>query len=187
MTEPRRGIFQFKDWLQLLLSMAAVVTLVTSIIGYLFLTWTDWKDVPERIANLEDAQARLIAQMNINTPEALSFLGTGIVPFNKVESGKTIQITYTLRKNIDCRSEVYVRFFDHSNNTVAASYTYKIPAVRTPVSRVYSNFTTNVKIPDDLPSGIYSYYPEIVPLDCGIYPPVVPPMSEAFEVVNPKD
>lgn len=184
MTEPRGGIFRLKDWLQLLLTMAAVVSLVISVIGYVFLTWTDWKDVPERISSLEDAQARLIAQMNINTPEALSFLGTGIVPFNRVNQGGSIQVTYTLRKNIDCRSDVYVRFFDHETNTIAQSYTYQIPSVRSPVTRTFGNFTINVKVPDDLPPGIYSYYPELVFNDCGIYGPVIPPMSEAFEVVE---
>ena len=164
--------------------MAAVVSLVISVIGYLVLTWTDWKDVPDRIANLETAQARLIAQMNVNTPEALSFQGTGVVPFNRVEQGGVVQVTYVLRSNIDCRREVHVRFFNHESNTIASSFSYVVPAVRVPVSRGFTDFTIPVRIPENLPPGVYSYFPEIIPIDCGIYPPVLPPMSEAFEVVE---
>lgn len=182
MTEPRPKTFRFKDWLQLMMLMAGVMTLVSGIIGWSFLRWSEWRDVPERLGNLEVQQQAIMNQIGASRPAVIHFSGGGIVAQATTAPGGSIAVTYVLRRTIDCATEIHVRFFDHSRNIIAGAYSYTIPAIRSPVSSDYSSFTVPVRIPDNLPAGTYSYFPEIVPQNCGVYGPIVAPMSETFTV-----
>lgn len=180
MTSPTRGAFTLRDWLQLLLAMAGVVSVVGTALGWVFVTATAWKDVPERLRALE---SRIAALPGAALPEVVEFRGSGIVSASSVKAGGRITITYVLRRSIDCATDIRVRFFDHGAN-VLSSVTYVIPAVRSPVSSSFLAFPIQVAIPRELPAGLYSYFPEILPQSCGVYGPMMPPMSEAFEVTE---
>lgn len=179
MTEPKRGTFALKDWLQLLSAMFVVTSAVFGLVAWIFSTWTDWRDVPERLVNVE----ALLAQIGNGRPQVIAFLGGGIVAQGEVVQGAGITITYVLRRTIDCPTSVHVRFFDHTTNTVASSYSYTTQAVRSPVSPDFAPFAVRVTIPRDLPPGVYSYLPEILPENCGVYTAQVPPMSDPFTVL----
>ncbi|MEM9524587.1 MAG: hypothetical protein AAF982_11500 [Pseudomonadota bacterium] len=51
------------------------------------------------------------------------------------------------------------------------------------VAAEYGGFAVQMRIPRDLPPGVYSYFPEIIPLECGVHRPRVPPMFDPFAVI----
>ena len=181
MTEPAPQTFKLRDWLQLLTLIAGVVGVVVTALGWAFLQWSEWKDVPERMARVEQR----LASIGSDTPEVILFKGAGQVAQKAVRPGDAITVVYVLRRTIDCQTEVRVRFYSYQTNLIPPSLTYSVPAVRAPVSEDYTAFAVQVSIPKHTPPGTYSYFPEIVPRDCGVYGAVVPPMSEPFEVVAP--
>lgn len=178
MTEPRR-IFALRDWLQLLGAMAGVTGVVITALGWAFIQWTEWRDVPERLFAME---ARLASFPGAQSPELLEFRGRGIIASPSVRAGGRIAVTYVLRRSIDCPTVIRVQFYDFGNNTLVGAG--DVPAIRSPVSQNFSAFTVRVAIPADLPPGRYSYFPEIVPQNCGVYGAVTPPMSDIFEVTE---
>lgn len=178
MTEPRTT-FVLKDWLQLLVAMATVTTLATTFVAWAFTQWSDWRDVPERMIAME---ARLATLPGAVAPQLVEFLGRGVVPHAKVAAGQRVAITYVLRRTVSCETTVRVRFFDFSTNTVLPGY--EVTAIKSAVANTFSDFTVSVLIPKDLPPGLYSYFPEFIPLECGVYGAIVPPMSDPFVVTQ---
>lgn len=182
MTQPKKGTFTFRDWIQLLVAMGAMFSMVLTAAGWVILTWTEWKDVPERLSGVEQGMGLLNDRFGAMEPRVVEFSGGGIVAKPTVARGGTLTVSYVLRRTIDCDTDIRVRFYDHSRNIVVSSYT--IPAIRAAVSIRFAPFPVSVRIPADLPPGRYSYLPEIIPQNCGVYGPIVPPLSEAFEVTE---
>ena len=190
MTSKNGQAFALKDWLQLLLAIAAVFSVVISAIGFVFLQWSEWRGLPDLV---RDQNAQLVEQglkisaigdlVGAGRPRVILFQGGGIVAQKTVQQGGTIVITYVLRRTIDCRTDITVRFYNHDTNLYAPQ-TYEIPAIRAQVSTTFAPFPFSVRIPDDLPPGSYSYLPEISPEQCGVYRQITPPMSEAFDVIE---
>lgn len=185
MTEPR-PIFALKDWVQLLAAIGGVTATVFGLLGWLFLTWSDWRDMPQRVTAMEDSilavKTQLASLPGYKSPELVEFRGGGAVSADTVAAGGRVTVTYVLRRVIDCPTTIRVRFWDFSTNTVVGFP--DVPAVRSPVTQTFSPFAVQVVIPRDLPPGRYAYFPEIVPQACGVYGPVTPPMSDIFEVTG---
>lgn len=170
-----------KDWLQFMIAISACLTILGGVFTWSFpRIFPEWAAVPARIALLEAS----VDALSNGRPKVITFEGGGIVAFPTVRRGSSIAVTYILRRSIDCQTVINVRFWDHQVNTIEGSGSYQIPAVRAPVSPDLSPFTVRVRIPADLPPGRYSYAPEIVPVDCGVYGPIVAPMSQAFDVTE---
>lgn len=186
MTEPRNGIFVLKDWAQLLLAMGAVVGMVSGLVIWVFASVSPYRNLPADVQELKAGQiaidARIVALSGTNSPQVVHFLGAGKIAVPRVKAGGRVAVTYVLRRTIDCETMIRVRFFDYSDNTTVNAY--DIPAVRSPVSPTFNAFTVRVAIPKDMEPGVYSYFPEIVPLNCGVYGAIVPPMSDVFEVTE---
>lgn len=186
MTEPRNGIFVMKDWAQLLLAMGAVVGMVSGLVFWVFASVSPYRNLPADVQELKAGQiaieARLATLSGTNSPQIVHFLGAGKIAVPRAKAGGRIAVTYVLRRTIDCETTIRVRFFDYSDNTVLSAY--NIDAVRSPVSATFNPFTVRVVIPKDMEPGKYSYFPEIVPLNCGVYGTIVPPMSDVFEVTE---
>lgn len=180
------SLSSLNERLKLLLTMAAAVSLAMTAVGWAFLTWTEWRDVPDRQLKADERMARIeqnLAALGADRPQIVSFLGAGIVSEPVARPGGHLNVTYVLRRNIDCPTRVLVRFYDLSANVIASRYSYSIDAVRSPVSSSYSPLAIRVSIPGNMAPGHYAYFPELHPQDCGAYGPMVPPMSHPFQVV----
>lgn len=172
-----------KEHLQLFLTIFAALSAVIGIIGWSFLRWSEWEGLPGKVRDVQVAVTEIRSSLGASRPQLLEFKGGGVVASGAVEQGGSITVVYVLRRVIDCPTDIVVRFYDHARNIVNARHSYVVPATRSPVSLNYSTFPIPVTIPVDLPPGVYSYFPEIIPKECGIYGAFVPPISEAFEVV----
>ena len=159
---------------------ASTVGVVITFLGWMFLSWSEWKDVPDRLSNLET----IISAQSGEKPQVVKFIGHGVVNEGQVEQGGSISVVYVLRRTVSCNTTVRVRFYNHETNTIESSASYEIPAVTSPVSTSFSQFAVQVQIPPNLRPGIYSYFPEMIPLDCGVYESIVVPMSDPFEVTG---
>ncbi|OAN76665.1 hypothetical protein A8B82_14795 [Sulfitobacter sp. EhC04] len=175
MTDRRE--FSVHELLKLVLLIGGVVTLLSGLMGWSFLRWSEWREVPARLLAVE---TRLAALPDKLSPNILDFRGIGLVPQRTVERGGLLTVVYVVRRTIDCETTVRVQFFNHDKNLTV--YGYDMPAVRSPVSSGFSAFAARVRIPSDIPAGTYSYWPIIIPRECGVYGPTTPPMSEPFEV-----
>lgn len=185
-TEPRASIFVLKDWAQLLLAIGAVVGMVSGLVIWVFASVSPYRNLPADVQDLKAGQiaidARIVALAGTNSPQIVHFQGAGKIAVPRVKAGGRVAVTFVLRRTIDCDTTIRVRFFDYSDNTVVTAY--DMAAVRSPVSATFNPFTVRVVIPKDMEPGMYSYFPEIVPLNCGVYGPIVPPMSDVFEVTR---
>tara|TARA_R110002049_G_scaffold23545_10_gene83636 strand:- start:27954 stop:28502 length:549 start_codon:yes stop_codon:yes gene_type:complete len=175
--QSERREFSVHELLKLVLTIAAVVSLLFGAMGWAFLRWSEWREVPSRLLAVE---TRLAALPDKLSPNILDFRGIGLISQDTVRRGGILTVVYVVRRTIDCETTIRVQFFDHSKNLTV--YGYDMPAVRAPVSSGFSAFAARVRIPDDLPDGTYSYWPVILPIQCGVYGAVTPPMSEPFEI-----
>jgi hypothetical protein len=179
---------EIKFDLKNVLTIAAVIGLLTTSVtaGYTF--YSTWKDIPSQVTELTQAVQTLVDVVEREIPQIVDFVGGGILsdsgPF---KAGDSPRFAYTLRRNVSCPTDILVRFYDHESGTINNSYSYIIPEVQSPVTRSFAAFSVPIRLPKDLPAGKYSYFPEIIPLDCGVYRTITPPMSEAFYVVDEND
>lgn len=181
------------DWLDLglktLAILAAVVTGLTFVISAFFPQWVDAPDKIEAntaaIVETNNAIELLSASLALVRPQVVDFKGN-LVPYpSLIEAGKSLTMSMVVRRNVSCDTLVRIRFFNHRTNTIQSRVTYEIRAVKSPVSATFTSFSLQLFIPDELPPGVYSYFPELIPIDCGVYEPVVSPMSLPFEVTAP--
>jgi len=179
------NVRNLKDWLDLGIKTVAVLALAGTAITFTVRAIAPgWVDIPSDISSLATEVSALRVQIDLNSPQIVEYKGNLIASKDPVKAGDSISMTAVLRRNVGCDSDVRVRFFDHNSNTIATSFIYETSSNRSPVSRQYGNFSWQVKIPDDLPPGLYSYFPEVIPKECGVYGPVVAPMSNPFTVTN---
>lgn len=180
--------FKFESWneyLKFFLTLIAALSFIFTAIGYSAAKLTDIASIPERLEAVEISVDQTNLLLRGFRPEIVDFRGVGIVADNQIFAGDTITVTYTLRRNVACETDIRVNFYNHDTNSMSAQYSYTIPAIRSPVSKDYSHFPVEIRIPEDLPEGIYSYAPLIIPLDCGVYGTLTVPLSESFYVQNP--
>jgi hypothetical protein len=158
----------------------------------------EWASLPEKVeANTEialasaevgSANATTLAEIQSSLatgrPQLIDFRGNLIVPNPVVEAGGVLGVVALLRRNASCDTRIRVRFWDHNNNTIASRYTNTIDATKAPVTQIFIPFALQVSIPANMQEGVYSYFAEVIPINCGVYEPLQAPMSEPFRVVQ---
>lgn len=170
--------------LQLFVTLAASVGVVLSFLAWLSpKLFPDWAELPAKVVRVERQLDEVLGQIGDARPSVMDFRGGAIVAEQHVQQGDSITVVYVMRRTIDCQTTIRVRFFDHRRNTILSQHSNEVAGNQPPVSSNYSAFHVPVLIPTGLPPGAYSYFPEIIPIDCGIYGVQVPPISEAFTVL----
>lgn len=128
-----------------------------------------------------------IKSLRESSPALLDFSGGGEVaphPRGYYRPGEVVTITYLLRRNATCETDIRVQFYDWALSQINPRYTSTIPALKSAVSREFTLFSVPVALPPTMDDGFYSYAPEIIPLECGVYKSFKAPLSGAFEVRN---
>lgn len=177
------------DWLEFILKSIALAAMVITFAGtgfaYLFpLLAPDWANLPDSVRDNTLAVESLNVRLAREVPTIVDFQGGLLVTQSQVSPGDSVTVVAVLRRNVSCETNIRVRFFDHSDNIINQKFSYLIPSVRAPITSTFIAFPIRVFIPDNLPTGTYSYFPEIIPLDCGVYKTIVPPMSDPFYVTE---
>ena len=95
-------------------------------------------------------------------------------------AGGLVPITFSLRRNQTCATVIEVQFWSRQLGRIDTSLTYRLPATQAKVTSGFIDFPVDVRLPDDMMPGWYSYHPIILPA-CG--DPIIAPFSEFFEVV----
>lgn len=158
------------------------ISAVVSVLGGIFWTLTrpylaPFLDLPQKVAEI-NARLAPIAQ-----PHLVEFKGIGLViNQNKMVTGETLRILYNLKRNADCTTDVEQIFVNV--DTGAKTLTSTIRATQAPVSNDFSSFILELPIPSNLPDGRYSYFPRLIPINCGIYQAYTGTMTEIFEISN---
>jgi hypothetical protein len=185
MKDSRRfNVKNLKDWMDLFIKTFSVLTLAGMLLMFSLNTLApDWMNVPSDINSLATEVGALRVQIDRFAPQIIEYKGSVIVVNTKVKRGDTISLTSVIRRNVGCEMTTNVRFFNHNSNTLALSHFYVISSVNAPVSKDFSSFSWQIKIPEDLPVGTYSYFPEVIPVECGVYERIVTPMSDPFTVI----
>ena len=181
MVSPATQTFTFGDWLKFFLSIVASVTVVTSAFAWAAARYTEITTIPARISTLEASIVSLESSLGKTKPQLIDFQGAGVPSKQVVQRGEIVNFTYLLKRNLNCDTQVFVRFYDHNNHRFSP-ITKIVPAVKSPVTRTFNIFSVPVVIPSDLPDGVYSYAPEMKPLDCGVYESFIVPLSLPFKV-----
>jgi len=171
------------------LTISAVLSVVGSIFWFMSRPYlTPFLELPEKVAQIQAQLAPL------SDPKIVEFNGNGkianLVPRQRGEDGgqglpifkpgEIMRVLYNLRRNADCATQVEVTFIDVKTGSKLT--TGITTATQAPVTSDFTFFILNREIPNNLPDGIYSYYPRIIPLNCGIYRPYNGVMSDLFEV-----
>lgn len=139
--------------------------------------------LPTRVGVIEQQLQTLQLTVSAGRLDVVLFQGMGISTREQVERNSFLEVTYVLRRTIDCPTSVLVRFWSHDKNALAYVADSPTPAVRAPVTTSFNPFTLTVRVPEALPPGRYSYFPELTPVNCGAYGSFLPPMSTPFEVL----
>ena len=181
----RFNVRNTRDWMDLIVKTVAVgAMVVTSTVFAARTLAPDWANMPKTLAQLSVEVSALRQQIETQAPQLIEYKGSIITAYPVVAQGNDITLTSVQRLNVGCSTNINVRFFDHSDNTIVERHSYILTDVKTPVSRQFAPYSFRVFIPSDLAPGTYSYLPEIIPVDCGIYRPIIAPMSFPFEVTQ---
>jgi len=134
-----------------------------------------WLLIPEQLAAFEDKLNGLAR------PRLVEFQGTALlVDKGPFKPGDDVRFVYNLRRNADCTTDIQVSWY--SVRTGVRITTAVVRAVQAPVTTDFAPFILTRKIPENLPDGLWVYYPLVVPVDCGVYRPYNGNMSEVFEI-----
>lgn len=166
--------------------IVVISTVVTLIFGlFAALTkpyWEPFARLPENMVLLQTelAEARSLLEGSIE-PRIVDFQGRGIVvSVSPITAGGTVQILYSLRRNATCATEVTPIFYNVDRGISIQGEV--VPAIRAPVTATFQPFSVPIQIPEWLTAGRYIYYPEITPLDCGVYNRIRVPPSDIIVV-----
>lgn len=148
----------------------------------------------QELATLQSDMARVLQTVDDivqRLPETRPFVevkGAGqlMFPARSYTPGEDVPLLYFLRLNADCPSTVRVQFYSARLASILSRYSYDIPSVQGSPSFGFQPFNVRVQLPEDMPSGSFSYSPRIIP-DRTVCPgqrDVVLPPSPFFEVVR---
>ena len=136
-----------------------------------------------------NAVATLSKAIDTHLPrDIVEFNGSPILlspgPF---EPGGTVPIGYSLRRRAGCPTEVLVQFISARLQRIDTSLAYPVPAVQAATTDLHRLFVVDVRLPDHITPGRYSYAPELRVIGIGceddFEPVTIPPPSPFFEVV----
>lgn len=168
----------FMKWTETAFRMTAVAAAVSAVFWWFVEPRiTPLLALPQEVAKMQDKLDKLALEERA----IVDFVGSGVVRDSTVKRGGQISVTYVLRRNVACNTDVLVRFFSIYDNTYTVNRE-RVPAVRAPVSRDYGIFTVKVRVPATLHPGLYVYHPELIPIDCGVYRQPAVPLTNVFAV-----
>ena len=168
-----------RDWLKNIASVISSTAIVGAALWWIFSPRIDpILNLPDQVTDLKteitDIQLSLKEK---TTPQFIKFLGNALVVDRKKN---TVTFLYLLKREVSCNTDVHIRFYNVGNNRY---YKFNvIPSTKAPVTSEYYPFSLDIKIPESLPPGRYSYHPRLIPQECGVYKEVIPPLSETFIV-----
>lgn len=166
-----------------ILVISAVLTLMSGIAVTMTRPfWEPFASIPENIKELQINQAELksVVAQGLR-PQIVEFEGHAqIIGKKVVKPGDTVTFLYFLRRNASCATQVERKFFDVDRGITVTTAT--VMANQAPVTDEFLLFRVDVKIPNTLPDGRYSYSPTLNPLECGVYDRMTVVPSEIFEV-----
>lgn len=144
-----------------------------------------WQPLSEIPSNLEQLKSDVTVLTDIVAlrlePLIVEFDGRGQIIRNRlVNPGGEIIVLFYLRRNVDCATMVYPKFFNVDTGITYTGPTFD--ANRAPVTEGFIPFRVTAQVPTNLPDGFYTYIPTIDPLNCGVYGPVGVTPSDVFEV-----
>jgi hypothetical protein len=144
--------------------------------------WQPLSEIPYNIEKLKSDVTVLTDIIAVRLePLIVEFDGHGQIIRNRIVSpGGEITVLFYLRRNVDCATTVYPKFFNVDTGLTYTGPTFD--ANRAPVTEGFIPFRVTVRVPTDLPDGFYTYIPAIEPLNCGVYGPVGVIPSDVFEV-----
>lgn len=97
-------------------------------------------------------------------PPFIEFNGHGIIasigPFSP---GEIVPIEYFLKRNSPCATKIDIRFFSAERGRILTNFTTEIRSTQAQASFGFIPFTADVKLPETLPDGLYSYRPVMRP------------------------
>lgn len=135
----------------------------------------------ERLA-IKLAVERIEATLNEGRDFRLvDFEGVGlIIDAENAYPGGWIEVFYMLRRNASCDSDIVPKFFDMGTKLVTQGPI--IPSVKAPVTATFIPFALRIRLPDEIFPGFYTYIPDVVPKDCGVYDRMTVTPTQIFEV-----
>lgn len=172
------------------LTISAVLSVAGSVLWFAARPYLQpFLDLPEKVAQIQ------VQLAPISEPKLVEFQGTALIlngdahkkgqesgkRFPVFEAGDNMRLLFNLRRNADCATEIELTYIDVRNGSKIVTGTQR--ATQAPVSSDYTFFILQRRIPENLPPGIYTYYPRIIPLNCGVYRPYNGNMSDIFEVM----
>lgn len=158
------------------MTISAVITLLSAIFWFVARPYlTPFLELPEKVAEIN---ARIAP---FTSPHLVEFKGPAYVIGEKsIARGGNIRLMYNLRRNADCDTEILFSFVNVDTGTTITTGTGR--SVQAPVTEDFSTFFLMLHIPENLPTGNYSYYPRLTPINCGVYRAYNGALSEPFEV-----
>ena len=101
------------------------------------------------------------------------------------KSGGILQIVYFLRRNENCPTDIYIRYWSAATGSYDPRFLSKIDSTRAPVTEDFIPWVLTLELPETIPDGIWAYHPEMRPdiSVCKNYTPIQPPMV-FFRVEN---
>lgn len=166
------------------LTIVAVIGLLTTGLGFITRPYTQpFLKLPTELAQLQLQLAKVQVDLSeVRDPRLVEFNGHAIVINDDriYVPGSSLRLLYNLRRNASCATELEVGFFNVTDGTRIISGTRR--AVQAPVTEDFQPFLLRLRIPPDLPDGVWSYQPRIIPIDCGIYGSYLGALSEPFRV-----
>jgi hypothetical protein len=159
-----------------ILTISAVLGVLGSGFWFVVKPYLDpFLELPTKVAEIN---ARL---MPLARPHLVEFNGHAMILSSKtIPQGGSLRLLFHLRRNADCSTDVDHAFINVDTGARIAGETVR--AVQAPVTEDFTSFILSIKVPIFLPAGRYTYFPRIVPINCGIYQPYNGAMSDVFEV-----
>ncbi len=185
-TDVRAGLATLiKNASALFVAMAALFAATWYFVEPRVAEWMQTQQAP-LVVRVADIEADLTIIKNRTTRLVLPFIefsGSGKISRNAViEPGGKVSITYVLRRNLPCDTDVMVQFIRQKTGRIDTSMSFTFKATKARVSEDFGVFTADIQIPDDMPPGEWAYAPRLHPVGCNGVPDVQAPPSDFFTV-----
>lgn len=149
------------------LSIGAALSLLASILYFVLAPKVEpYINLPEDVSRI----VQILERNNLAEHPVFLEIKHVWVPTGPYQPGSTVDMSYWLRRNSSCKTDVLVRFLNFRTNRYFTEVRM-IPAIESTRTEDFRAFPISVKIPENLPDGIWAYHPTLTCDGVTITPP----------------
>lgn len=149
------------------LSVGAAISLLASVLYFVLAPKVEpYVTLPEDVSRI----VQILESNNLREHPTFIEIQHVWTPPGPYQPGDTVDISYWLRRNSTCSTDVLIRFLNFETNRYFPEVKI-LPAIESTPTQNFRPFPISIRLPESLPDGIWGYHPTLTCNGSTVTPP----------------